>query len=633
MYKGLELMGSNSTVLFSIIGLLIISIIINLYLFSKIKSSKPAGIKKLDEQLKVIYAHLNQQSSISQNYLTKNDFNDFQKKLIQVRTAYLMIEYHALARLNNNEQLFKFLIARLSKFCELIARLQSGITLSRVSEKIDEIKSIISSSDINDKDVIYSCLDRFYATCKLNPDARTLRDHNTKLDKILRSLGSSNLKNVEEAVSDVNKLESSASPAFSIAKRSQNTSALAVLSNNGAKSETIKNYKSQDKQFKTGVGRYESAIAEAKIGLQQVSASTDANDVDKDNSISDITEQIIEKNEREISRLRNIIKNQKSAILDLESETNHQGGGEVHPATDILNRQIQEYETCITLLETELENYKGASSKTTDLNTDIFEGATTHNRAAISEEEADQLKVQIEQMEKEASDSKDRLAFFNVLAEFFIDAANADSYEDLSLLIHDTYDKLELTQHVIIIAPNRKINLASPNKKANPMQLKLIANFAFGEQQVSDDRKTLFFKQHHFGGTYSKQSNEPFNQEDLKNLSNLNKVIDRSLDLLRATSKNKVRSQGIGDCSNGLKRVAADVQSELESLNTRTSGIIRDSFGQMQDVARSAGLNATQIARLQRIENEAIDELQADEYLQLKIKKGFLTALSQLDKL
>ena len=113
----------------------------------------------------------------------------------------------------------------------------------------------------------------------------------------------------------------------------------------------------------------------------------------------------------------------------------------------------------------------------------------------------------------------------------------------------------------------------------------------------------------------------------------LNKVIDPCIDRIKLSNEAKKRKNTIDDCTNSIKHTASDVQTDLDNLHKRTNSIIRDSFGQMQDIARTAGLSATHIARLQKVEKEAIAELESDDYIKLKIKKSFLTTLSNIENI
>ena len=174
---------------------------------------------------------------------------------------------------------------------------------------------------------------------------------------------------------------------------------------------------------------------------------------------TDISEQILAKNDKEIKKLRTTVRNQKMAIAELEEmlgrmKKSAPGQGESAAAVAIqtevnkLNRSLQESETCVAMLERELEALKAQMAsqamlkpgQTPDEDMQLLKQSLQHAREELEQKIASQKRQDAE------------LAFAR-------EAIQANSLEDLSFLIYESLANLGCQPSLIIYCKGKNFEL------------------------------------------------------------------------------------------------------------------------------------------------------------------------------
>ena len=108
-------------------------------------------------------------------------------------------------------------------------------------------------------------------------------------------------------------------------------------------------------------------------------------------------------------------------------------------------------------------------------------------------------------------------------------------------------------------------------------------------------------------------------------------MTDKLLAKIRSNQVIRQQRKRLQDSANTVKKLALDVDKTIDTINKRSRDSVSSSFGQIQDIARSKGLKASQIASFRNLEQQTLDELAADQSLRLKVKKQFLLILKNLE--
>ncbi len=672
----MDIMGGEAAALESLIyGLilvLIISVFANLYflqsrLFSrvaerKLKRSLPGHIK----------AYLSDQADKTRNARRHQERKHLDVGVIKLRAAYLAIEAKSLDREVDSKEYWNLINTKVKKLFQILTEQQVSKPLADVLKKITVIKSEIgrSESKSDNAKAALASLDKFKTACIESADSATkLAQYNEKLDQLLTKISNVGYRklsekagahqryydNSYEALTRLQeKLASGEASSDELEKTNEaseeKSSARDLLAN------SIDRYRKNNQALKDGIAAYERDLDSVKQGIDKASSnaiitSSEGELNSANGELDDLSEQIQAANEKEIERLRGVVKDQRLTIAELETslgEIDGDGGGGIslnmlegggggpmdnapkksNADVGILKQSLREAEQCVAMLEDELENLKRANTASNALQ-DSSEGES-NQAAPLTDNNVNILQATISNLEQEVSKSRQAESLHAILMNFFKESFEAQTMEDVSLFLHQTLDDLGATPSLIIYAPSREIEINAQGKMPDRNKI-LIKNMQVNEVNPSPKNDKVTFRFFNYGG-WVEAKEGGWDKQKMNVVIDLLRSSDKILSHVKNLQSGRQQRNKMDEMANSVKKMAHEIDKALEDYAKRTQGTVEDTFGQIQDVAKARGLNATQVAGFRQIEQEALDMLASDDSLRLKTKKKFLQLVQSFEK-
>lgn len=644
---------SSRGLLSFLVVMLIISMFVNLFFINSRLLNKMRDRNRAKRLPSEIQNFLNSQAYKTANahkfrYIPK--LYDF---VVKFRSAYLRIESKCIDREIDSPEYWNLLNAKINELVKVASTYIGNKPLVNIKKKIELIKALVSESEaVADKQKILDCLDKFYQVCDSNSNESRIAEYDKKLNKIILRftdkyyakmdrLVKLNKDYIEKGRSAIDSLEDSARSFDNMTQK------LKVVDE--PTREFLGKCKDNSQQIKDGVQnvrdsfyQLEQKVHSAREG--EGSGTEHAKETSKE--LSELSELIQVENEKEISRLRKVIENQKQTIHELERQLDNmlhelrasdgldsaQGGmSEIERQRNIaiiesLKSNLKDAEYCIQVLEVEIENLKERSAGVDE----EFRMLDDKEKMPIGESEVNSLELVIDDLRLEVESKSKENDLLKIVANFAVELFKGETWEDLSLLLYETLGAMDMNTVLKIYSPSRTFEVCASGKI--PVRLATVID-GLHVNETSTNRGSFFFKYKNFGGAVQAKETTGLSNTEIEHILTLTTIANKTFDSIRLFAASKTQNQKISTCENTIKRTFSDVDQAFEKISRSATTAIEDSFRHIRELGRSSGLNAAQIAKISRLESQALEDINSEKVTKLKVKKAFLEALSNLESI
>jgi hypothetical protein len=207
---------------------------------------------------------------------------------------------------------------------------------------------------------------------------------------------------------------------------------------------------------------------------------------------------------------------------------------------------------------------------------------------------------------------------------------DANSVEDLSLYVFQTLIDLGWSSALFINGGSRTLEVNPSGLLTEPEKI-LIKNMQVNEVDSQKSGTEIRFHYLNISGKIV-ATDSAFAAPDKHNsILQLLKTTDKIIGRIKTEHAHRKQNKAVQDCTNNIKKLAHEIDTTIDTIHRRNIDCVSNSFGQIQDIARSKGFKASQIASFRNLEQQTINELTADSSLRLKVKKQFLLILKTLE--
>lgn len=641
----------SSEGIYGLVAFFILNVIVNLFLVNKyleekrknriLKRSTPSVESSIAKFLTSQFSNTK-----SHNRMLANAENQLHKEVVHLRSAYLKIEEKAITREIDSPQYWRYLDDNLLKLFKIIfphansknneaAELERKIAL--LKERITNIPSSADNKSVEqhkaraiaslesisaqqsakgyDRANLRKQLDKFESVVDIfeNPDARKAYLLKKKRTRFTDNSGR-HMKQLERLSRD----STAGMASFADSLEAPNAFADEISHfqrENEALAEQITQLKSELSSFK---GRTLEAHSSGSF-YQDSERGVDARD------LTDITDELIENNEKEIDRLRDVIANQRHSILEMEKSLNtleqltpHESGDH-HSEIGKLKRCIQESEVCISMLEQELDELKN----------DLAELKNSTPNGDLSPREAEELNDEVKLLKSEIEKSQHQISAFEQLSNYTDAALSASSVEDVALLVYETIMSLNYSPQLLIKSPERVLEL--PTQGAVPVREKVVINNMQINEANPGSSGQLNFRFMQIAGIIRPPPEVEPKESDQQLIIKMLKFTDKIITLLTHAQKSKRYGKMRDETINSIKHISYDLDKMIEEHGIRSKVVVSRSFQQISDIARAKGMTATQVAAIHSIEQDTVKQIETANALRLKSRKNFLTLIKAIE--
>ena len=641
----------SSQAIFGLIVFFIINIILNLFLVNKfleerrknriLRKSTPSAESGI---LDFITKQFN--GTKSHNRIQINKDRKLYKEVVHLRTAYLKIEEKAISHTIDSVQYWHYLNENLLKLIKIIfpqgfrknsesEELERKLAL--MQERINKIPSSENNSNVDrNKAKAIASLEKIRHQQKNNAGKSINIDkHLKKLENIVDIFETSEsrknylFKKKHKIYFDNSQKHSEQLDYLS----RKNAETLATFSqsleSNGGSSDEINRFKDENSNLTRQIAQLKKELHSFQ---ERISSSDDIGDFfDEDkkwkenNELQDITAELIESNEKEIDRLRDVISNQRHSIFEMEEslnkleELNQTNDGGNQSEIDKLKRCIQESEVCISMLEKELD----------DLKVDLAEFKAERHNSGLNNSESEALSNEVIQLKSEIEASNQQAEAFEQFNNFTSEALSASSIEDISLLLYEKITSMNYSPQVLIKSPERTLELAA--KGTISVREKVMVNNMQIDEINPGSQGQLTFRFLHIAGIIQPAESAELTENDQQLLIKILKLTDKVINFLAFAQKIKRHAKARDETINAIKHASFDMDKLIEEHSNKSKKIINRNFEQILDIARAKGMNATQVAMIHSIEQETLKQIEAANTLRLKSRKDYLKLIKTIE--
>ncbi len=644
---------TSDEALFGMVVFFLVNVIINLFLIRKIFAERQRNRQLTRERAdpgKAAQQFLDDQLERTRSYnRSLSETFKLEKQVVYLRAAYLKIESAALNHKLNTTAYWEYLNEHLVKLLKAIAPqlVHKDAEIKDLQSKISTLKDKIAvmpgkSSDpriAQKKEKILSLLDGFAQQHlhsggdkarlkkqveKIEHAVKLFEDPQLRKKYTLQKRQRTYLKNSQRHLNtlrdnhsineaNIQSFQESLSRSTNVALLEQELSKF--RGENNKLNEHVEQLKKELKEFQQRLSAEDTPTPFVE-GAEKKAADRD---------MIDLSDEILQANEREIDRLHHVIANQRKSILEMEESiqqlevmTESESSGH-KSEIDKLRRCIQESEICIGMLEKELEELKN----------DLQSLRNNREEAGLTLAETSQLAEELTAIKSELEKAMDHNHRNDALVDFVKEALNASSIEDISLLIYENISSLNYLPSVILKGPERTIELA-PQNSLSVRDKVLINNMQINEINPGSSGQ-LSFRFLNVAGIVRPPEGAELRGDDQVHILEIMKISDKVIHHLAANQKIKMSTKHLDTTVGAIKQTSYEMDKLLDDYTKKTRKLISNNFGQLQDMARAKGLGASHIASYNTIEQETLRQLEADSTFRLKLRKQFLTLLNQLE--
>lgn len=656
------LMSGDAALTSGLMLVLLLSIFVNLYFIQDRTRNKLSKQKRKKLMPSMVQEYLNEQAQKTEGARRHQARKHMNSSVLKLRSAYLAIESKCIDRGVDSDAYWNMLNSRLQKLFKILTEQRSVKALIEIEEKIHAIKSILANSPKSgSKKSVLKSLDKLHIACIENHDnPAKLKHFSDKLSNLLMRLSNANYRDTVADIADTNRFMQGVSPA--IKGINESVTAMDKSADNIEQAVdspppvSLAAIRKVNKDMQTSIGDLNGNIANVQESVEQLSskvvmASTEVEIKSAKGEIDDISDEMLEAADREIERLRDVVSTQRSTISELEeslqkiqkiakaeageSEEADARSKLIDDEVNLLKKNLYEAEQCVVMLEREIDELKVKREEKAAKLANTLEGVIAEDvlkPELIDSDQLDALQQTITALETEALNKDSLIERNEKLIQFIRESVEAGTTEDISLLVYQTVQDLGFNSNLLVYGDTRTLELNRTGKLAQKDKI-LIENMRPHEVNAASSGKRISFKFKSIGGNVEKSDGSGIADYEKNMVIDLVKICDKMLDRIKASEKRGHYRKSIGDVANTAKLVASEVDQLVESLLNRVDNVVKDSFGQLQDVGRAKGLDATQIAGFKNLEKFASDEIKAEERNRLKIRKKLLSLLQKIESI
>ncbi|WP_018415867.1 hypothetical protein [Teredinibacter turnerae] len=636
--------GADSLVSLLLLGL-ICSIFLNLYAFHSLRSHEsllPGG-KRFAAVVKKFL--LNQQTKTSLQTKAKR-LSPQVRSAMRLREAYLAIEIKCIERGLDTDEYWNLLHSRLTKLMNIFSPKEVLSPLRFIEEKVALIhRELELAPDTVRKKDVKASLDKLYLACvenEFNPDK--IEKINDKLSALFFNLRSANYR---QAAGRVELTANHAKQGKSLTEQLDST-ANAVMAHTkdmqdaGGEHESLAKIHDYSSQIASSAGNlgenYDDLHSRVEDMGERLAASTNETEVHGvDRDLIDLSDEMVEASEREIERLKALVAEKRTIIRDLEEQlasgASLSDDGDLDPEgisegragvseedMTLLRKNLRESEQCIEMLEYELDLLKQKSDHLDE------------EDPGVSEETLAMLQQSLDKAHEEIANYQKVLNRKEMIFSFLRESVDSSSLADAGIFFYQCLKDLGYANELLINADGKKMELNEKGSLAVSQKL-LIENMRVGEFNSSERDKKVVARYANFGGVLRKDDGSAFTQEEKQTLSDLFVICDKIFARIKMTDAQSSQRREVAKLVNGYKYMVSEMDDMIDALIKKIKGEVSSSFRQVEDVGRSAGLQARVIAAIKSLEDELQADLAGDSRVKIRLRKSQLEFLKNLEDL
>lgn len=620
-------LGAAENLVWILITLLVVSTLINLYFFQNKVLKKPASSKRNDITPDFIKRLIDDQYRKTVNSKDQKNHKNLTQDVIKLRSAYLKIESKSLNYVVDSPEYWETINKQLGKLFNILTKFKENKALSGILEKIELVRNevINSTTGQTSKEAVLKVLQKFRASCIENSDnpSKIAHYHDT-LNNLLKKLDDAQFSHFSKTAGVHKRYKDKSMDSLGNMRRHVHDLE-SGFEEGGRIMKAVEKYNQNNREFESGIGKYEKDLDEIKSAVNNATSGAvlyvnSAPELKKSmDDFDDISEQIQKENDREIKRLKTLVKNQRLTIAELETAM-HEVGKHGDIDIDQLKRSLQEAEICVDILEKELENLKSSAYVPANKNL-----AVADSSERVSDENIEILESTIDKLENEISEAKKGGKESQILVDFYRESYNAQTVEDVSFLLYQTLSDLDYSPRLLVFNQNRDIEITQAGKISEREKM-LIRSMNINEINPNTQQKSMAFRFLNYGGWVQANSKDTQPEQE-KLVADLIKNADKIISQVKHLQTNRAHKNKLDQCTNNTKRVAHEIDELLQSHLNRTKESVRYSFGQIQEVSRARGMSASQVAGIKELEKDMLATLSSDEVIRLKTKQKLLKLL------
>jgi|GEM_PF-4191380 len=648
--------------------LLMISLSFNAYLLTK-KTSKEQNPESPILQNKDYLQFIRDQIAETKKHLkiSDNKKNILDNKVVALRTAYLNIENKALDKKINSDNYFSVLNTGLNRLLKLflpqvygqenhVHELENRISL--LSDRIQKLKSkstnpaVIEKTVKDIKNIIPSIGDNYKSQAIVG-------QYMEKMENVINSYENSHEnpekpnteKCLKNSITSMEQLHSSINLQNEEANNAEIViSQLIKQSESGTTEEDIENTlrlkeaQYEIREFKNKNLYLEKMVSKLKDRLSKLEENErhdkikplitfkniedDSND---SNEIDDLANQVKDISEREITRLRDLLKDQDGSIHTLNTELgklrqkNHKSEKieEFQEQTITkLKSHVRESDGCIETLEKEIEELHSKLKSTKDKkeqDADIY-----------AKNDIDKLQNNLQDLQMELDDSLDRAKEHNRLLTYYNESIQANSAEDLAVVVFQNIEDMGCKPNMWLSTPEREIHLSDSGAMSTREKV-IINNMVIGETNLGGEGKTLKFRLKNVKGQLLSATKENIKSE-FRDVIDFLKFIDQLSEKMFSNQSNNKNAKKLSSYSRYLRLIANDVDQGIETQIKNSKDLLETSFAQIGELIDSGIEKKSLKKSLSAMQKNTSERLEAEDILKLKLRKQFLEIIRSMEK-
>ncbi|WP_339075118.1 hypothetical protein [Teredinibacter turnerae] len=212
------------------------------------------------------------------------------------------------------------------------------------------------------------------------------------------------------------------------------------------------------------------------------------------------------------------------------------------------------------------------------------------------------------------------------------ESVDSSSLADAGIFFYQCLKDLGYANELLINADGKKMELNEKGSLAVSQKL-LIENMRVGEFNSSERDKKVVARYANFGGVLRKDDGSAFTQEEKQTLSDLFVICDKIFARIKMTDAQSSQRREVAKLVNGYKYMVSEMDDMIDGLIKKIKGEVSSSFRQVEDVGRSAGLQARVIAAIKSLEDELQADLAGESRVKIRLRKSQLEFLKNLEDL
>lgn len=632
---------------FFLIGLFILNILLSLFLVHRYLEEKRRN--RIMHQMQrspdaIITEYLGKQFNDTRNHnrMLTDAENKLTKDVIHLRTAYLKIEEKAIGKTVNSSEYWRYINQNILKLIKILypESVAKSEEVNLLETKIQSLKRRIKQIPNADSDErieqhktrAITSLEKI--AVDRSEDKSTIRRKIQDLEGILDIFEDPEARQAylirKRKSRFLDKTGELTEQLDSINQDSMNTVNLRHPDSSEDFDRELAHFKTENANLSDQITKLKKELITFQERMDMQSSLGDPFTSGKDSKQSihllDSTDDLIDANEQEIERLREIIAGQRRSIVEMESSvasldnlSAYIGDDHENPEIEKLKRCIQESETCISMLESELETMKSQ----------IDDIRAASRSAGLSVAESEELSIVVDRLREEIEASRNQINIYEQFSNFTNEALTAGSIEDMSLLIYETLSDMGYLPALLVKTLDRTLEV-SPQGALSTRDKILINNLQVAEVSRGTQGR-LMFRYLNVAGIIQAKNTSELDTPHQQLIVRMLQLSDRIIALLGFAQKSKTFNKQRDETVNAVKNLYYDLDKLIKEQDDKSNIIINRNFQQILDIARVKGMTATQVAAIQSIEHETANQIKASNSLRVKSRQNFLKLLKSLE--